>query len=326
MEHVHKVVNIAQSPIGRNSRSNPATYTGLFTPIRDLYSMLPESRERGYKPGRFSFNVKGGRCEKCQGDGLCGTRRPHSMDKMRDLGAVRFSAAPGIGAMRSDLEMMRHVDGHFLSDTVNPTNMLHITQGAWLRLPPGRIGHWAVVRSVERAVPEYRRTVADSPATILVPSGAGWYPTESVGLDFALLAAMPGMLGFSGDFTRLNHGQRARIAEAIAFFKKWRRFITGSVGHLLTPPASMACREGWIAFQLQGLADDTSLVFVYGLHAPGAPPPLRLCGLRPEIRYDITPVFDANGKPVAECDGARLMRDGLPRNVAHGGAWIVQAR
>ncbi len=68
--NIDKIIRIDQSPIGRTPRSNPATYTGLFSPIRDFYAMLPDSRERGYKPGRFSFNVKGGRCEACQGDGL----------------------------------------------------------------------------------------------------------------------------------------------------------------------------------------------------------------------------------------------------------------
>jgi excinuclease ABC subunit A len=70
MEHIDKVIDIDQSPIGRTPRSNPATYTGLFGPIRDLFAELPEAKIRGYGPGRFSFNVKGGRCESCQGDGL----------------------------------------------------------------------------------------------------------------------------------------------------------------------------------------------------------------------------------------------------------------
>ena len=70
LEYVDKVIDINQKPIGRTPRSNPATYTGVFTFIRDLFAQLPESKIRGYKPGRFSFNVKGGRCESCEGDGI----------------------------------------------------------------------------------------------------------------------------------------------------------------------------------------------------------------------------------------------------------------
>ncbi|HEV2448649.1 MAG TPA: excinuclease ABC subunit UvrA, partial [Candidatus Sulfopaludibacter sp.] len=94
-ERVHKVVNIDQSPIGRNSRSNPATYIGFYDAIRDLFTRAPLSVERGYKAGRFSFNVKGGRCEECQGEGVITTQLYFMPDVEVTCGAckgARFSA------------------------------------------------------------------------------------------------------------------------------------------------------------------------------------------------------------------------------------------
>jgi excinuclease ABC subunit A len=95
LEHVHKVVNIDQSPIGRNSRSNPATYVGFYDTIRDLFTMAPLAIEREYKPGRFSFNVKGGRCEECQGEGVITTQLYFMPDVEVTCGAckgARFNA------------------------------------------------------------------------------------------------------------------------------------------------------------------------------------------------------------------------------------------
>ena len=114
IEHIDKVIEIDQTAIGRTPRSNPATYTGLFTPIRDLYAMLPQSRERGYKPGRFSFNVKGGRCEACQGDGL----KRIEMNFLPDV-YVTCDVCKGRRYNRETLEVK--YKGYSISDLLNTT-------------------------------------------------------------------------------------------------------------------------------------------------------------------------------------------------------------
>ncbi len=114
VEQIDKVVRIDQSPIGRTPRSNPATYTGVFSPIRDLFAMLPESRERGYKPGRFSFNVMGGRCEACQGDG----QRRIEMNFMPDV-YVQCEVCNGRRYNQETLAVKFH--GHSIADVLDLT-------------------------------------------------------------------------------------------------------------------------------------------------------------------------------------------------------------
>ena len=114
LELFDKVVDIDQSPIGRTPRSNPATYTGLFTPLRELYAQVPEARARGYQPGRFSFNVKGGRCEACEGDGMIKVE----MHFLPDV-YVPCDVCHGKRYNRETLEI--HYKGHTISDVLDMT-------------------------------------------------------------------------------------------------------------------------------------------------------------------------------------------------------------
>jgi alpha-galactosidase len=233
------------------------------------------------------------------------------LDEVRAAYPATFFEGCSSGAMRGDLATLAHVDGHFLSDTVDPIDMLRISQGAWLRLPPGRLTRWAVVRPAGRAVPRYGSSLADSPVTVLAPGGALWEPARTVDAAFAVLAALPGMPGFSGDLAGLAPEQRAVLRAGVAFYKRWRRFLAASAAHLLTRVEPLERREGWIGAQFQSAVDGASLVFAYRLGACGAPPPLRLRELDPAARYTVRRGFDEAETPV-ELTGAALMRDGLP--------------
>src|SRR5260370_9165964 len=117
---MHKVMPIDHSPSGGTARSNPADYTGVFAQIRDLYAMLPESRERGYKPGRFSFNVPGGRCEACQGEG----QRRIEMNFLPDV-YVQFEVCGGRRYNHETLSV--HYNGCSPSDLLE-TPVSHVLQ------------------------------------------------------------------------------------------------------------------------------------------------------------------------------------------------------
>jgi alpha-galactosidase len=249
------------------------------------------------------------------------------LDEMRASYPQTFFEGCSSGALRGDLETLRHFDGHFLSDSVDPIDAIRISQGAWLRLPPGRLTKWVVLRSAGQAVPEYRKRVAESSPTILAPTGAVWEPSSTADIDFVLLSAMTGMLGFSGDLAGLAPDHRSIVARGISFYKTWRRFITRAEAHLLTSIEPVSAREGWVAVQLKaaqlkgtednnepgtkGTEDDTSLVFVYRCGNTGAPPSLRLCGLSPSASYRIQNGFSDEQTDIV-VDGDRLMIEGLP--------------
>lgn len=214
------------------------------------------------------------------------------------------------GAMRLDIGCLEHVDGHFLTDTVNPTDVVRIGQGALLRLTPGQLTRWAVVRSIGRTIPRYTKSLADSPISIVTPCAAVWDPSETVELDFVMAATMPGVFGLGGDLAGLTTEAKARVREHVAFFRQHRAMVRRSVAHLLTPPRPKADREGWAALQLGDIESGSALLFVYRLNDGAAAKRFRLKGLDAGASYRLTRYLPSASES-ATVVGVELMADGV---------------
>lgn len=214
------------------------------------------------------------------------------------------------GGLRQDIAACFHYDCHFISDTVNPIDVLRISQGAWLRLPPGRLARWLVLRSVGRTIPHFDKPVADSDHSVVTPGGATWIRSEKIPLDFAAQAALPGALGLSGDFTNFTPAEIKRLRWYVDFNKQWRALLTNATGYLLTRPAGLEDREGWLGFQMQSSDESTSVLFFYHLSDGCVRKRFPLCNLNPEIKY-LVRRESPEGNSEQSVMGQVLMQTGL---------------
>lgn len=241
------------------------------------------------------------------------------LDELRMRFPQVFWEGCASGGLRLDLNTLAHCDGHFLSDTVTPLDVLRISQGAFLRLPPGRITRWAVLGASQRDAAGM--PLADKRArAILTPLGAHWRHSTPTTVDFACRVAMPGLFGLSGDLASLPPQAQDRLAVHVAFYKTWRAFIANSVARLLTPPCPLGDSRGWAAFQLQHVKEPSSLVFAYRLDDPAGKMRLRLHGMDPLARYTVS----IDSRVQATLTGKQLMEDGLTAEIpTRNGAQIL---
>jgi len=220
------------------------------------------------------------------------------LDRIRKRYPQTFFEGCSSGAMCLDLNSQSHFDAHFLTDTVNPLHVLRITQGSWLRLLPGRLTRWCVLRR------------QDTDSNLQGPCGAGWNDPVPADLDVSAIAALPGILGLSGDLASLLPAERSRLADFVAFYKTWRPMINRAAGHLLTPAQPMTVASGWIGLQLQDTEGPDSLIFAYGLHEQTDAITVAPRDLEGSASYEIRRVFPEAGT-VDTLTGDRLMDDGI---------------
>ena len=293
-----------EAPFARIDLQNPAACAY----IRNEISRLVETYELAWMKVDFNFRLG----TDATGAELSGYYEAwyRLLDEIRAEYPDTVFEGCASGGMRFDLSTLAHFDAHFLSDTVHPVDVLRIWQGALLRFPPGAIIKWLVLRSIERTIPAFTKSVAASPVTVATPCGALWEPSETVDIDFAAAAALPGMFGLSGDLASLPPEARRRLAEHVAFFKRWRKVIHGSVAHLLTPPRPKKDRSGWAAVQLLHQACQTSITSVYRLDDGSSSKTFRLRGLEPEENYQVSAHIPAGQTP-RQYRGHELLEQGL---------------
>ena len=181
---------------------------------------------------------------------------------------------------------------------------------AFPRAPPGRIGLWALLRSIGATLPDYGRPLAEARPKIVAPGGAGWDSIEIVQPDFALRVACLGMFGMSGDLIDLPPAVRERIRLHLDFFKTWRRFIHSDEVTPLTPARPKSDRSGWLAFHLRHPDHPRqSLLFVFRLDDPRTEHTWRLFDLDPDARYTFR-AFDAPETDASIESGSALRQAG----------------
>ena len=232
-------------------------------------------------------------------------------DEIRERFPDTFIEGCASGAMRLDLESLTMCDAHFPSDSIHPTDMVQICQGTMLRIAPGRLTRWLGVRSVGRSIPGLGKTEEDSGESIVVPGGATWAVSEALPIDYAASAAVPGIMGISGDPASLMEESRIRLRWYIDFHKVWRAHIRRSVAHLLTPPVPIRTHTGWTAVQLQDPATLESLLAVYHQVDGRGACLLRLRGLDAGQAYAVVRHTPDGDTEVADQTGGELMDTGV---------------
>lgn len=213
------------------------------------------------------------------------------------------------GGMRLEMNSISHCDAHFLSDNVFPQDVLRIYEGAMLRLPPGRVTKWAVLRSIGNMVPRYGTPLEDSPYTIITPKGATWDVSVTNHLDFIVLAAMSGVFGLGGDIAGLPPAIQERLRQHIEIFKNYRKMIYNSIGCILTPMHEGKDDSGWMAHQLQAYDGEGSIIFAYRLDDEQKAKIIKPCALDEKKLYKVA-YWDGR-KDVEHRSGKSLMDEGI---------------